>query len=429
MKGIESVVKGYADGGAVNPFQDYAGGPQSFNPFAALSYLSAQGRPDFAIRPPATIATPVAQTGGGYRDIYGNLEAIKEALALKKALAAASKVVPEAPGGVGEPGGGAGGESTEAPPASSGYNPPAISGYDTLGKIAGVAGLATGLPLGPAATALSTLAAQDALRSYGIKDELSLRDSLLSGLSFGLLGKSIDKQTMDILNKPENLTMYNEALLGMQGQKGLADQATREITLDRALAALAAEEALGGETPSTTGFGGAGGRASGASPTLGGVSDVDIEAAMSTTTAPAPATTEVATDVMSGTEAPADTTTPDTTSPDASGDHGDFALGGTVNPLRRARGGYVPGKSGGMDDDVPAIIDGKEPARLSSGEFVFDAATVAALGDGNNQAGAKKLNQLREAIRQKAYGHKKQPPKNYSVGDLVRIYDRVASKR
>jgi len=89
-----------------------------------------------------------------------------------------------------------------------------------------------------------------------------------------------------------------------------------------------------------------------------------------------------------------------------------------------ARGGYVPGGSGGMDDDVPAIIDGKGPARLSSGEFVFDAATVAALGDGNNTAGAKKLDGLRKAIRKKAYGHEKQPPKNYSVGDLVRLYDK-----
>ena len=89
-----------------------------------------------------------------------------------------------------------------------------------------------------------------------------------------------------------------------------------------------------------------------------------------------------------------------------------------------AEGGYVPGKSGGMDDDVPAIIDGKQPARLSSGEFVFDAATVAALGDGNNAAGAKKLDGLRKAIRKKAYGHERQPPKNYSVGDLVRAYDR-----
>lgn len=108
-----------------------------------------------------------------------------------------------------------------------------------------------------------------------------------------------------------------------------------------------------------------------------------------------------------------------------------FARGGPVNmshlvdhikrQVRKdlARGGYVPGHSGGMDDDVPAVIDGRRPARLSSGEFVFDAATVAALGDGNNAAGAKKLNQLRHAIRQKAYGHRRQPPKNYSLGDLV----------
>jgi hypothetical protein len=77
-----------------------------------------------------------------------------------------------------------------------------------------------------------------------------------------------------------------------------------------------------------------------------------------------------------------------------------------------------------MDDDVPAVIDGKRPARLSSGEFVFDAATVAAFGDGNNAAGARKLDKLRKAIRTKAYGHPKQPPKNFSVGDLIRAYDR-----
>jgi hypothetical protein len=115
----------------------------------------------------------------------------------------------------------------------------------------------------------------------------------------------------------------------------------------------------------------------------------------------------------------------DSSSPDAGGDHGgDYAYGGYLNPLKRAQGGYVPGKSGGMDDDVPAVIDGKQPARLSSGEFVFDAATVAALGDGNNQAGARKLDGLRKAIRKKAYGHEKQPSQNYSVGDLVRMYDR-----
>lgn len=147
-------------------------------------------------------------------------------------------------------------------------------------------------------------------------------------------------------------------------------------------------------------FGGPGGQNVAASPTLGGVSDYDIQAANDM------ASVEGAASTMGGMSSP-------TPGADTLGDTGMYA-----------EGGYVPGKSGGMDDDVPAIIDGKEPARLSSGEFVFDAATVAALGDGNNAAGAKKLDGLRKAIRKKAYGHEKQPPKNYSVGDLVRAYDR-----
>jgi len=53
--------------------------------------------------------------------------------------------------------------------------------------------------------------------------------------------------------------------------------------------------------------------------------------------------------------------------------------------------GYVEGDSPGQAD----LID----ARLSAGEYVFDADTVAALGDGNNAAGAKVLDQMREEIR------------------------------
>jgi hypothetical protein len=38
-------------------------------------------------------------------------------------------------------------------------------------------------------------------------------------------------------------------------------------------------------------------------------------------------------------------------------------------------------------------------ANLSHGEYVFDADTVAALGDGNNEAGAKILDKWREELR------------------------------
>lgn len=62
-------------------------------------------------------------------------------------------------------------------------------------------------------------------------------------------------------------------------------------------------------------------------------------------------------------------------------------------PMRRARGDYVPdqGHGDGRADNVNA--------RLSPGEYVMDAETVAMLGNGNNQAGARKLDQMRKEVR------------------------------
>jgi len=341
MKGIESVMRGYADGGSVNPFQDYAGGPQSFNPFAALSYLSAQGRPDFAIRPPATIATPVAQTGGGYRDIYGNLEAIKAAQAAKKAAEAAAKIVPEPPSGQG----------TSAGDAAGNPDPSTAGGTATTDSFRDFALAALTGPVGAMASV------------------------------FGQAALAPDRPITNA------------------GIMGLID-AARQAFEDRALV-NAINEVAKGESFGPDQFGGPGGRSSGSVDTFGGVSDADIDAA-----------------AQAGMDAAASSAAAEVAASPAGAD---IAAG---QGSEWARGGYVPGGSGGMDDDVPAIIDGKQPAKLSSGEFVFDAATVAALGDGNNAAGAKKLDGLRKAIRQKAYGHERQPPKNYSVGDLVRMYDR-----
>ena len=61
--------------------------------------------------------------------------------------------------------------------------------------------------------------------------------------------------------------------------------------------------------------------------------------------------------------------------------------------------GLLAGGSAGQDDKINA--------RLSDGEYVVDADVVAALGDGNTLAGAKKLDQMRENIRQ----HKRSAPK------------------
>jgi len=56
-----------------------------------------------------------------------------------------------------------------------------------------------------------------------------------------------------------------------------------------------------------------------------------------------------------------------------------------------AQGTYVKGGGTGTSDSIPA--------KLSDGEYVMDAQTVSMLGDGSSDAGAKKLDQMREAIR------------------------------
>jgi len=59
-----------------------------------------------------------------------------------------------------------------------------------------------------------------------------------------------------------------------------------------------------------------------------------------------------------------------------------------------ADGDYVEpdGQGDGRSDHVNA--------KLSPGEYVIDAETVALLGNGNNEAGARALDKFREAIRQ-----------------------------
>jgi hypothetical protein len=63
-------------------------------------------------------------------------------------------------------------------------------------------------------------------------------------------------------------------------------------------------------------------------------------------------------------------------------------------------GHYVQGAGDGQSDDIPAM--------LADGEYVFDADTVASLGNGSNKAGALILDKMRERIRH----HKRSAPKD-----------------
>lgn len=62
------------------------------------------------------------------------------------------------------------------------------------------------------------------------------------------------------------------------------------------------------------------------------------------------------------------------------------------------QGAYVQGPGTGQSDDIPAM--------LADGEYVIDAETVSALGDGSNKAGAKVLDHMRKQIR----SHKRAAP-------------------
>lgn len=73
-----------------------------------------------------------------------------------------------------------------------------------------------------------------------------------------------------------------------------------------------------------------------------------------------------------------------------------------------SKGRYLRGGTDGMEDRINTSIDGKQPAKLSHGEFVIPADVVSHLGNGNSEAGAKQLYAMMDRIRQARTGTKKQ---------------------
>lgn len=74
-------------------------------------------------------------------------------------------------------------------------------------------------------------------------------------------------------------------------------------------------------------------------------------------------------------------------------------------------GYYASGRGTGQSDDIPAV--------LHHGDFVMDADTVAALGDGSSKAGAQALEQFRNHIPVRASGGGKVIPAQIADGEYV----------
>jgi hypothetical protein len=100
-----------------------------------------------------------------------------------------------------------------------------------------------------------------------------------------------------------------------------------------------------------------------------------------------------------------------------------YAQGGLTN---LAKGRYLQGETDGMADKIPAQIGEDQPAALSHGEFVIPADVVSHLGNGNSDAGAKKLYGMMDKIRQARTGTKKQGKKidadKFMPGGLAQAY-------
>ena len=99
--------------------------------------------------------------------------------------------------------------------------------------------------------------------------------------------------------------------------------------------------------------------------------------------------------------------------------YGEEALADLVEDVRNGEydniggkaDGMIDGGGDGMSDSVPATIDGQEDLLVSKDEYVIDAPTVAMIGNGSSDAGAEKLDNMREEVRKAATGSRVQPKK------------------
>ena len=91
--------------------------------------------------------------------------------------------------------------------------------------------------------------------------------------------------------------------------------------------------------------------------------------------------------------------------------------------------GMVPGEGHGMEDNVyMPIKEGSEQVgtlAVSPSEYVVDSYTMAALGNGNADAGAKVMDRVVKNVRKKAYGDTEQPNEISGLQALKPMMERV----
>jgi len=86
------------------------------------------------------------------------------------------------------------------------------------------------------------------------------------------------------------------------------------------------------------------------------------------------------------------------------------AQSGNLMMPMMAAGGAIDGPGDGMSDNVPATIEGRQPARLAKDEFVVPADVVSHLGNGSSKAGHGQLYDMVARVRAARTGNTQQAP-------------------
>jgi hypothetical protein len=82
---------------------------------------------------------------------------------------------------------------------------------------------------------------------------------------------------------------------------------------------------------------------------------------------------------------------------------------GEFDENAEATEGKVNGVGDGMDDMIPATLEGEQDVVLSDGEFIVPADVVSGLGNGSTDAGSKSLYEMMDRVREMRTGGTAQP--------------------
>jgi len=83
---------------------------------------------------------------------------------------------------------------------------------------------------------------------------------------------------------------------------------------------------------------------------------------------------------------------------------------GAIAQTDRPSEGKINGAGDGMDDMVPANLEGQEDILLSQDEYILPADFVSHLGNGSSEAGAKKIDRAIDDVRMQRTGTRQQAP-------------------